>query len=165
MNFTLYSEKATTECIKALTERLHQSETPTRPSLDGFVHKNGKFKIGVEQGVFRQITRKTWVEGQIIKDGALTLIRGQVPDGATPERQRFIAFLIPIAGVMLVIRGEVLLALLAMALIGFVLVTVRGDYYNSDRLLMELEKSLKASPKLPKSMSGGAGKATGAKKA
>jgi len=164
VNFTLYSEKAATECIKALTERLHQSETPTRPALDGFVHKNGKFRIGVELGVFRQITRKTWVEGQIIKEGALTLIRGQVPEGATPGRQRFIGFLIPIAGGIMALRGELLLGLLAMVLIGYVLITVRGDYYNSDRLLMELEKNLKASPKPPKSMTG-AGKATGAKKA
>lgn len=164
MNFILYSEKAATDCIKALTERLHQSETPTRPSLDGFVHKNGNFKIGLEQPVFRQLKRKTWIEGQIVKEGALTLIRGHVPEGAAPQRQKFVGAIIPIAGVLLILRGDLLLALLAMILIGYVLITLRGDYFNSDRLLMELEKHLKASPKPPKSAAGGSAKPTGAKK-
>lgn len=165
MNFILYTEKPLTECVKALADRLLQSETPTRPALDGAVHKNGKFKLGIEQVVFRQLKRKTWIEGQMVKEGTMTVIRGQVPEGATPERQKFITILIPIAGLLMVVRGEIFLALLAMALIGYVLITLRGDYFNSDRLLMELEKNLKASPKLPKSVTTGAGgKPAGAKK-
>lgn len=164
MNFILYTEKSLNDCMKALTDRLLQSETPTRPALDGYVQKNGKFKIGIEQVVFRQLKRKTWVEGQMVKDGTLTVIRGQVPEGATPERQKWVGALIPIAGLMMVIRGELLLGLVAMLLIGYVLITLRGDYFNSDRLLVELEKNLKASPKPPKSAQGVGGKPIGAKK-
>jgi hypothetical protein len=164
VNFILYSEKPLTECVKALTDRLLQSETPTRPALDGVVHKNGKFKLSIEQVVFRQLKRKTWIEGQMSKDGGMTIIRGQVPEGLAPERQKFVAALIPLAGVLMVMRGELLLALLAMGLIGYVLLTLRGDYFNSDRLLVELEKNLRASPKLPKSaMNSGGNKPLGAK--
>lgn len=152
MDFTLYSEKSSSDCIKALTDRLHQSETPTRPGLDGFVDKKGKFRLGIEQMVYGRIRHKTWMEGQIVKEGSVSIIKGHIPEGAPPTRQRLIALVIPIASVMLLIRGEPLLAALAVVGIGYLLVMMRGDYFNSDRLLVEVEKTLKASPKPPKSM-------------
>ena len=50
-----------------------------------------------------------------------------------------------------------MLAAAAVVLLGIVLITLRGDYYNGDRLLVEIERLLKASPKPPK-------KSTAAKK-
>lgn len=166
MNFILYSEKPTADCVKALSERIHQAETATRPGLDGYVQKNGQFRLGLTSRVYDRIPHKTWMEGKIAKEGGVTVIRGQVPDGAPPDRQRWIVGLMPVAGLLLLLRGEALLAFLAVVGIGYVLVILRGNYFNGDRLLVEIEKTLKASPKPPKTAAPPTGgKASGARKA
>ena len=84
------------------------------------------------------------------KESGATVIRGTVPDGATPQRQRYIMISTPVIGLFLAANGALMLAFLAVVLMLIVLVTLRGDYYNGDRLLLEIERLLKATPKPPK---------------
>lgn len=157
MEFVLYTEKPVAECVKALTERIELSATATRPALEGYAEKSGRFAVGLSSNVFGRFRRKTWLEGAMAKDSGATVIRGRVPDGASPQRQRYIMFAIPIAGLFIGLSGAWMLAAAAVVLLGIVLITLRGDYYNGDRLLVEIERLLKASPKPPK-------KSTAAKK-
>lgn len=169
MDFTLYSEKSAADCIKALSDRLLQSETPTRPALNGSVNKNGKFRLTLRQKVLAGITHETWIEGEISKEQNITLIRGRVPDGAPPDRQRLVAIAIPVSGVIMLLREQAVMAVVVMGLLMLWFIMLRGDYMGSDRLLLELEKNLKASPKPPKSLTqqngGSAAKATAPRKA
>lgn len=150
MRFTLYSEKPVAECVKALVERLGQSATSTRPKLEGYADKSGKFALGLSSNVFGGFARKTWIEGVMSKETGVTVIRGTVPDGATPQRQRYIMIATPVIGLFLAINGALMLAFMAVVLMLIVLVTLRGDYYNGDRLLLEIERLLKATPRPPK---------------
>jgi hypothetical protein len=150
MRFTLYSEKPVAECVKALVERLGQSATSTRPKLEGYADKSGKFALGLASNVFGGFSRKTWMEGVMSKESGVTVIRGTVPDGATPQRQRYIMISTPVIGLFLAFNGALMLAFMAVVLMLIVLVTLRGDYYNGDRLLLEIERLLKANPKPPK---------------
>lgn len=150
MQFVLYTEKPVNECVKALQERIAQSPTATRPALDGFAEKSGRFSLGLSMPVFGSFSRKTWLEGVIAKESGSTVIRGSVPDGAPPQRQRLLIFATVLVGVFLILTGAAMLAVIGVSLMGVLLVTLRGDYYNGDRLLVEIEKLLKASPKPPK---------------
>lgn len=150
MRFVLYTERPVAECVKALGERLQQSATATRPALDGYADKSGRFALGLTSEVFSRFRRKTWLEGTLAKEAGVTVIRGSVPDGATPKRQRFIAYAIPAVGIFLALNGALLLAAMAVLLMLVVLGTLRGDYENGDRLLLEIERLLKANPKPPK---------------
>ncbi len=155
MRFVLYSEKPLAECVKTLSERIAQSPTATRPALEGYAEKSGKFALGLSSTVFARFSRKTWLEGSISKDGGGTVIRGEVPDGANPQRQKYILYAIPATGLFLALNGAWLFAAAAVVLMGVVLITLRGDYYNGDRLLVEIERLLKASPKPPKKPASG----------
>ncbi len=150
MRFILYSERPVAECVKALSERLQQSATATRPALDGYADKSGRFALGLTSEVFGRLSRKTWLEGTLTKESGATVIRGSVPDGATPQRQRYISYAMPAVGIFLALNGAWLLAAMAVILMAVVLATLKGDYYNGDRLLLEIERLLKASPKPPK---------------
>lgn len=150
MRFTLYSEKPVAECVKALTERLGQSVTATRPKLEGYAEKSGKFALALSSHVPGGFSRKTWLEGTMSKEAGVTVIRGSVPDGATPQRQRYIMIATPAVGLFLAATGALMLAFMAVALMLIVLATLRGDYTNGDRLLLEIERLLKANPKAPK---------------
>ena len=55
-----------------------------------------------------------------------------------------------LVGVYLALIGAWLALAAGVPLMGLLLVTLRGDYYNGDRLLVEIERLLKASPRPPK---------------
>jgi hypothetical protein len=150
MRFMLYTERSVAECVKALSERIAQSPTATRPALDGYADKTGRFAVALTTEVFAKFTRKTWLEGTLARESGATVIRGAVPDGAPPKRQRLIAYAIPVVGVFLALNAAWLLAAAAVILMTVVWVTLKGDYENGDRLLLEIERLLKASPRPPK---------------
>lgn len=150
MRFILYTEKSVSECVKALNERMGQSPTATRPALTGHAHKDGRFALGLTSTVYGRFSRKTWLEGVIAKDTGITTITGTVPDGATPQRQRYLLYAMPVVGLLLGLNGAWLMAVAAVVLLGVLLITLQGDYANGDRLLVEIERLLKASPKPPK---------------
>lgn len=150
MHFTLYSEKSVAESVKALNERMAQSATSTRPKLSGQVVRSGDFTLAIESKVYGRVPRKTYIQGKIQKESGTTVIRGSVPDGWPPQRQRLLMVAIPVSAIALLVIGEFLPAVLVAALLFVLLTIVRGDYANGDRLLLELERNLKATPKAPK---------------
>ncbi|MCU0497832.1 MAG: hypothetical protein MUF87_10810 [Anaerolineae bacterium] len=150
MRFVLFTDKSVTECTKAIHERLQAPASSTRPNLGGYVEKGGRFSISLTSNVIGRFTRQTRLDGVIEKDNGSTVIRGTVPDGASPQGQIMVLGGLALVGLMILSQGQTALAVLA-TLAGFVVyIPLRGDYENSDKLLLEVERTLKASPKPPK---------------
>jgi hypothetical protein len=143
MRFTLYTEKTVADCARALTERMQAPRSP----LDGWVEKKGRFSLTVEGRVIGPFKRRTRMDGEIVREGGETVIRGQVAEGAPPAGQLLILFGLLGGAVLLLLLDQIALAMTCAAggLIGYAF--ARGDWENSDRLLAELERTLKASPK------------------
>jgi hypothetical protein len=143
MRFTLYTDKSVADCARALTERMQAPRSP----LDGWVEKKGRFSLTVEGRVIGPFKRRTRMDGEIAREGGETVIRGQVAEGAPPAGQLLILFGLLGGGVLLLLLDQIALAMVCAAggLIGYAF--ARGDWENSDRLLAELERTLKASPK------------------
>ena len=43
MRFILYSEKTVAQCLTSINARMHVKGSGSRPTLDGWVEKNGAF--------------------------------------------------------------------------------------------------------------------------
>lgn len=151
MDFTLFTEKSTAECIKALSERLEAKATRTRPALDGYAEKKGgRFALTLSQPVVGPIQRSTRLEGHIAREHGLTVIRGSVPDGAPPRARWIVVGALLAAAVIALVAAQIIVtAVLIPAALG-VYVLLKGDYENGDRLLVEVERALKANPIPPK---------------
>ncbi len=150
MRFVLYSDKSVSQCITAITERLQMPASNSRPALNGWVEKNGRFSISMSSVIIAHIGRTTRLEATIDRENGATVIRGSVADGVAPRGQIVILLAILMVGLLMVLQGSALLGLVAMLAAVVAYVTLRGDYENSDRLLMEVERTLKADPKPPK---------------
>lgn len=150
MRFVLFTDKKINECVAAINERLKMPGTATRPALAGRVDKKGHFALALSGTVLGRFTRQTWLEAQMERDGTTTVIRGDVASGASPAQQRVILIGVLVVSLFILAQGEVLLALLMVLAGGVLYIPLRGDYENSERLLIEVERTLKASPKPPK---------------
>lgn len=146
MRFTLYTDKTVADCIKSLAERLQATRSP----YDGWVEKKGRFSLTLESRVFGPFKRRTRMDGEVVRESGQTIIRGQVAEGAPPAGQLLILFSLLIVGAILLSIGQLALAIVCAVggLIGYVF--ARGDWENSDRLLVEIERTMKATPKAPK---------------
>jgi hypothetical protein len=150
MQFELYSQMTTAQCMRALTERMAARPTSTRPDLDGWVEKSGTFSLAVTSKIGRYFSRTTRLSGALARESGLTVIRGYVSDGVSPYWLRVLYGVLLLVTLGLLAVGEPLLALVAFGggLVAYI--PLRGDYVNSDILLMEIEKALKASPTPPR---------------
>ncbi|HRF98556.1 MAG TPA: hypothetical protein PLZ51_25285 [Aggregatilineales bacterium] len=152
MRFTLYTEKTVSECIKTLNERI-ESKKNSKTGVRGRTNKNGEFSLWSSARVLFLFKRITQMNAKVTREGGNTIIQGFVPDGMSP-------YWLTIAGVVLiaVCVGFLVLGDNFLAVIGLVAgigayVMLRGDYRNSEFLLVEVEKTLKASPNPPKKKS------------
>lgn len=134
----------------ALNERLQAKGTKTRPDLEGWIEKGGKFSLAVTSIVAWRFRRTTRLSGIILRDGAATVIRGKVSGGVAPEGLRVLVGALVIVFVALVITGNPMLALVTLIFGGLSYVPLRGDFVNSETLLIEVEKTLGATPRPPK---------------
>lgn len=152
MRFTLYAEKSVSECVKALNERIDAKKN-SKQGVRGKADKNGDFSLWISTKVIFIFKRTTTMNAKIRRESGNTLIEGFVPDGMSPYWMGIAGlFLVGVCAGFLLI-GETVLAVLG-ALIGAIsYVILRGDYRNSDLLLLEVERTLKASPKPPKKKS------------
>ncbi len=150
MRFTLYTDKTTPQCVSALNERLHQPATSSRPALDGVTEKSGRFSLALTAPVVGKFTRTTRLDAQLERESGLTVIRGSVPDGAGPQGQVLVLIGLALVALVILIQGQLVLAIFTLLAGGVVLIPLKGDFENGDRLLIEVEKTLKASPKPPK---------------
>lgn len=150
MRFVLFTEKTPSQCMKALQERLQAKATKSRPALDGWVNKSGKFSISMSSTVWGRFTRKTRLRAEASRESGITVIRGFVPNGASRETLFIIGGAVGALAVLMFARGNLVYAILAVIAGGALIVPLRGDYRNHDVLLYELEKTLKAKPTPPK---------------
>jgi hypothetical protein len=163
VRFVLYTDKSIPQSTSALNERLHQPKTRSTPALDGWVEKNGRFSLALTTPVVAQFTRTTRLHGQLRRENGQTIIQGDVPDGAGPQGQIAVLIGIALVAVFVLLQQQAVLAILLALAGGALYIPMRGDYDNSDRLLLEVERALKASPKPPKTTTKAAAVATAAR--
>lgn len=147
MQFVLYTEMTVAQCSRAINDRLQAKPTKTRHAVDGWVEKSGRFSMAVTLPVFARIKRTTRLMGVMKRESGQTVIRGYVPDGVEPQWQRIIGIIIVLVVGGILINGQLVLALAILAGSVLAFVPMAGDWKNSDLLLIELEKTCKASPK------------------
>lgn len=150
MRFILYTDKTVAQCMSAINERLHVKATKARSELGGWTNKDGNFSLTVTSRVVGRFPRTTRLTANAKRDTGMTVIRGDVSDGVTPQWLGILMIGVGIIIALMVIVGELMLALLMLLFAMFAYIPLRGDYVNSDVLLLEVEKTLKASPKPPK---------------
>ena len=151
MHFVMYTDKSVAQAMRAINERLHAPGTKARPQLDGWVEKNGRFAIGVTTTVHGRFPRKTFLHGQAEREGGVTIIRGSVPGGLPRDKQLLIyGSLIALAVLFLVYVGNAIVAIFAIASGAALSIPLQGDFDNSEYLLTELRKALKARLTPPK---------------
>ncbi|GAB4309420.1 MAG: hypothetical protein Kow00117_02770 [Phototrophicales bacterium] len=150
MRFTLYTERTVSQCIKDLQARLEQKGTKSRPELDGWIKKGGDFSIAVTTKVAGRFAKTTRLSGSMERDKGVTIIEGYVSDGVSPFWLMVLAILLLVVCGVIFASGERMLAMVVFVLGLAAYIPLRGDYINSDILLIEVEKTLKASPKPPK---------------
>jgi len=150
MHFTLYTEKTVSQCMRDLNERLQAKPTKTRPELQGWVEKQGTFAITITAPVIGKLKRTTSLKGKANRERGVTIIEGYVSDGISPFWSRVLLGVLAVIGLLLIVVGQPFIALIMAFAAAVIFIPLRGDYFNSDRLLIEVEKTLKASPKPPK---------------
>lgn len=150
MRYVLFTEKTVAQCLRDLNERLQAKGTKSNPELGGWIDKKGSFSLTLTSKVGGRFSRTTRLTGHIKRDSGTTTIRGYVADGVSPEWMRIMGVGLLVVAGLLVFSGQFLIAVVAI-MVGLVAsIPLRGDYVNSDELLIALEKTLKATPKPPK---------------
>ncbi|MCL4256360.1 MAG: hypothetical protein KJ043_21560 [Anaerolineae bacterium] len=150
MRFTLYTEKSVSDCTKTLIERI-QAKQNSKNGVRGNVNqKTHEFNLQIGCKILFLFPRSTQMNGKISKEGGQVTINGFVPDGMSPYWMLISGAVLAVVCGGFLILGENALAFLGI-LAGFsAYVMLRGDYRNSEALLVEIERTLKASPKPPK---------------
>jgi hypothetical protein len=136
--------------MSEINERMQAKGTKSRPELHGSIEKGGHFALAVTSRVFRAFKRTTKLTATASRDGGATVITGSVPDGVTPPWQRITLVLLLAVGGLIVLSGQPMLALVVLLMGGLAFIPMIGDYNNSETLLIEVEKILKASPRPPR---------------
>ncbi len=141
MNFTFYTEKTLAQSTSALMERLNQKGA----KLDGWVQKDGRFSLAVSCTVMRLFPRSTRLNARIERENGMTVIRGYVSDGADQRNRIIIYGILILAGVVIALSsGNILIGSLAILAPIFLNIPLEGDNTNSQTLIHELQRVLKA---------------------
>ena len=147
MRFVLYTELTVSQCMRALNERMELKPTKTRPEIKGWTKKDGQFSIAVTLPVLVRIKRTTRMSGSATREAGSTVIRGYVSDGVSPQWQRIIFVVLLLMCLAMLVAGQPFLALASLVVGAATFIPLIGDYRNSDVLLIDVERLLKASPK------------------
>ena len=150
MRFVMYTDKSVSQTMSAINERLHVPPSKSRPQLDGWVEKSGRFAIGVRSELQLRLSRKTYLQGKAERQGSVTVVEGNVPGGVSREGQLVIFVAMLLVGLLLYTQGYAMFALVVVAVGAALYVPLRGDYQNSEILLAELQKTLNARLTPPK---------------
>lgn len=146
MRMVLYTEKTVAQSLSALTERLGSAGK----RLDGWVEKNGSFSMSTTSSVIGKISRRTRIHGKIEKGQGITTVTIHVPSGADRRGQIMIFLALGVIALILLASGNLTLALL----LGFagagLYIPLAGDNHNSPTLISEVQRTLKATTKLPR---------------
>ncbi len=153
MRFVLYSEKTVAQCLTAINARMHVKGTSTHPALDGWVEKGGAFALGVSTTVVGKFSRRTTLKAKVERQSGVTVIRGSVPNGGSKQGQLVVFGALALVAATMIANGNVLFALLMIPFAAYLYIPMRGDLLNSEILIDEVQKTLKAKPKPPKKLS------------
>jgi hypothetical protein len=154
VRFILYSEKTVTQCLTAINARMHVKGTGSRPTLDGWVEKNGAFSISMSAPVIGKFARRTVLKAKVERESGVTVIRGSVPHGVSREGQAIIFVALALVAVIIITEGNALFGFLLIPFAAYLYIPLHGDYLNSAMLIDEVQKTLKAKPKPPKKTAG-----------
>ena len=154
MRFVLYSEKTVTQCLTAINARMHVKGTGSRPTLDGWVEKSGAFSISMSAPVIGKFARRTVLKAKVERESGLTIIRGSVPNGVSRQGQAFIFVALALVALIIIGEGNALFGFLLIPFAAYLYIPLHGDYLNSEVLIDEVQKTLKAKAKPPKKTSG-----------
>lgn len=144
MRFIMYTDKTVPQAMSAINARLHTPGSKGRPQLDGWVEKSGRFALTVTTQVRWRFRRRTTLNARAERRDGLTVIEGSVPGGASREGQAIVFGALALVAVLGMIQGNAILAIVALAAGVVFFVLLEGDYANSEILLSELQKTLKA---------------------
>lgn len=135
--------------MTALNERL---QAPRAPISGWAEKKSGRFSISVTTRLLAvlPLQRVTRLDAECVRESGLTVIRGSVSEGVAPRVQPYILLATVGVSLALLLVEQIAAALGVLAVGGLLYLTVRADWLNSDKLLLEVERTLKASPKRPK---------------
>lgn len=150
MQFVFYTEKTVAQSLAALNERMHVKGTSSRPALDGWVEKGGGFAIGVTTEVAGRFTRTTYMRGKMERQGSHTAVKVTVSKGATRENKIVIYGALGLTALALIALGNIWMALVVLPVALALWIPLTGDHNNSEMLLSELQKTLKARTTAPK---------------
>ena len=150
LRFLMYTDKTVAQSMRAINERLHVPGTKTRPQIDGWVDKNGQFAISVTTTVRWRFKRKTVMHARAERDSGFTVIRGTVPSGLSRNRQIAVFVILLMIGLVAFSQGSAIMALVVVLAGAGLSIPLQGDYDNSEILLTELQKALRAKFTPPK---------------
>ncbi len=153
VRFVLYSEKTVAQCMTAINARMQAKGTSTRPALDGWVEKGGAFSLGISTPVIGKFARRTTLNAKVERQSGVTIIRGSVPNGSSKEGQLVVFGGLALVAATMIANGNALFALLMIPFAAYLYIPMRGDLLNSEILIDEVQKTLKAKPKPPKKLS------------
>jgi len=140
LNFVYYTDKTVSQCMIALNERLQTKSA----KLEGWVEKSGRFSLGVTTTVMRRFPRTTRLEARVERENGITVIKGFVSDGVEPRQRAIIYGALVLAGVLIILSGSLLPGLLALVAPLPLNIPLEGDCNNSQILLGELQRTLRA---------------------
>jgi len=150
MRFVLYTDKSVKQCLTAITGRMQDKATKSRPEMDGWVDKNGKFAVSISSPVVYRFQRRTRLSGQIKREKGITTIEGFVPNGASREKQAIIFGALLVITLMVIANGDALLGIFAVIFGLALYIPLTGDFNNSEVLYKDIKRVLSAKEKPPK---------------
>lgn len=149
MQFEYYTEKTIAQCLTALNARMQAKPTSTRPALDGWVEKSGRFSLGVTMPVIGRFKRTTYLQAKLARQGGVTQISGSVSSGIPRDGQILVYAALAVVVLVMALSGSIY-GWLLVPFGALLYIPMKGDDTNSTLLLDELQKTLKARAKPPR---------------
>jgi hypothetical protein len=143
LRFVMYTEKSVAQTMRAINDRLQTGGTKAR-TFDGWVEKSGRFAFSVTTSVHGRFKRKTVMRGQAEREGGITVVRGDVPGGLSRNRQLIVFAAMIVIALLLLSQGGALVAIVILLCAAALSIPLQGDFDNSEVLLTDLQRTLKA---------------------
>jgi hypothetical protein len=146
MRFIYYTDKTVAQCVQALNERLQSGSKLQGRTEKGSPH----FSLTASTKVFGNRSRSTRLQGTLVREEGVTVIKGYVSEGM--ERGRWLLVLLGafILAFIFYIAGNVMLTIMTVLLGLWSYIPLTGDSENSDFLIRELKRTLQAKDSKPK---------------
>ncbi|NDJ62850.1 MAG: hypothetical protein GYB67_17145 [Chloroflexi bacterium] len=149
MRVVLYTDKTVRECMSAINERMQAKATSARPALDGWVNKSGEFSLGVSMQVAGRFNRTTYLRGKVEKQGGYSVVTCDVANGVERRGQIIVFIALGLVALVMLGSGNALFALILIPFALLLYIPMEGDHQNSETLVNEVQRTLKARAKPP----------------